>query len=118
MKTLVTLFLGLCLAGASLAQTSTVTRWFDGERWIAVTANQGSAQAAGGLFVHTETHHLAKLERYLTQQDIAHQRWNLPNTLWLPSAPGQAALLLTHRLEKSPVPVRIEPNWALQLRRQ
>lgn len=118
MKTLVTLFLGLCLAGASLAQTAPAARWFDGERWIASTPDQGSAQAVGGLFVRTEAQHLAALERYLTQQDIVHQRWNLPNTLWLPSAPGQAALLLTHRLEKSPVPVRIEPNWALQLRRQ
>jgi hypothetical protein len=53
MKTIATFFLSLCLAGSVLAQTSTVTRWFDGERWIAVTANQGSAQAAGGMFVHT-----------------------------------------------------------------
>ncbi len=117
MKTLLFWVLAACLHTAVGAQGA-VTRWFDGERWVAVTASQGSAQAAGGLVVRTDPTQLDALKRFLQQQGITHQAWSLPGGLWLPADPGAPSLLLSHRLQGAPVPIRVEPNWTLSLRPQ
>ena len=117
MKTLLMWMLAVCLHSAVWAQ-SAATRWFDGERWVAATADQGPAQAAGGLVVRTDPAQLDALKRFMQQQGIAHQPWSLPGALWLPAEPGAPSLALSHRLQGAPVPIRVEPNWALSLRRQ
>lgn len=117
MKNLLFWIVAGCLHTGAWAQAA-VTRWFDGERWVAVTATQGTAQASGGLVVRTDPARLDALKRFLQQQDIAHQTWSLPGALWLPADPGAPSLALSHRLQGAPVPIRIEPNWALSLRPQ
>jgi hypothetical protein len=117
MKTLLLWIVAGCLHTTVWAQGA-VTRWFDGERWVAVTAEQGVAQAAGGLVVRTDPAQLDALKRFVQQQGISHQPWSLPGALWLPAEPGAASLALSHRLQGAPVPIRVEPNWALSLRRQ
>jgi hypothetical protein len=109
--------LAVCLHTTVWAQ-SAVTRWFDGERWVAVTATQGAAQAAGGLIVRTDPAQLDAVKRFLQQRGIAHQAWSLPGALWLPADPGAASLALSHRLQGAPAPIRVEPNWSLSLRSQ
>lgn len=117
MKTLLIWVLAGCLQATVWAQ-SAVTRWFDGEGWVAVNTSQGPAQAAGGLVVRTDPAQLDALKRFLQQQGITHQPWSLPGALWLPAEPGAPSLALSHRLQGAPVPIRVEPNWALSLRRQ
>ena len=117
MKALFFGFLAVVLCIEVWAQTA-VTRWFDGERWVAITATQGSPQAAGGLVVRTDPRQLDTLKHFLQRQGIDHQDWSLAGALWLPAAPGAASLALTHRLQNAPVPIRVEPNWVMSLRRQ
>ena len=119
--------LGGWLALSALAQTpapvsdaADAQRWFDGQAWVAAHPQQGPAQAAGGVVVMVAPSHAAALHAALMAKGLLPRPLPVAGAYQVDSAPGVAALALTHRLADLPgvvgAPVQIAPNWISPMR--